>query len=179
MYHFEYAGTVPDVFLYEVFDQLEDCGRFRDVFYDGELDETHHAFLDFVKHTHGIHAWVLMNDDTMVGMAWLSDVNRHKTAKIHFFFLPSEPPITITRIARAFVSYAIRLRDGDEYMLDCIHGVTPSFNAKAVRFIQKVGFKIIGELPSCVWSAKSGRMESAKISFCTRDTAPVEWLKNT
>ncbi|NIW43344.1 MAG: hypothetical protein GWN14_00665 [candidate division Zixibacteria bacterium] len=55
--------------------------------------------------------------------------------------------------------------DSQEYILDVILGFTPSNNRLAVRYIQKVGMHIVGEIPGIKFGVDS---EGAVLSYIKR-----------
>ena len=53
--------------------------------------------------------------------------------------------------------------------LEVIRGETPSFNKLALRFIEKVGLTIAGEVPSAAYRHEDGASYSMIYSYINRD----------
>lgn len=96
-------------------------------------------------------------------------------------------PLTINRIFPAInlilgsqelnraniIAKARTAKDGQ--IAEIMHGTTPARRPKAVRWVQKVGFVSVGELPYAVFMADTGRNEPGLISYADRTTAPGAW----
>ena len=151
MYGMTHKSALPDVALYELYDRLKDAGRFHETFYDGEIEDSHHGFRDYARRP-DIHLWALSHGDELSGMCWL------------------------THVCRFAVASMLRLRDErGAFILEALHGTTPARRPKAVRWVQKVGFVSVGELPYAVFMADTGRNEPGLISYADRTTAPGAW----
>jgi hypothetical protein len=62
------------------------------------------------------------------------------------------------------------MKDWDgRYYHDVITGLTPSCNRLAVRWIQKIGMKITGEIPNVIWDAENQKSVPGVISYITRE----------
>lgn len=175
MYAMTYKSTLPNVALYELYDRLKDAGRFRETFYDGEIEDSHHGFRDYVRRP-DVHFWALSYGGEPSGMCWLTHVCRGGTAFVHFAMLPNQHPLVTLRLGRFAVASMLRLRDEDGgFILEALHGTTPARRANVIRWSKKVGFVFIGELPYAVFMADTGRNEPGLISYANRTTVPGAW----
>jgi hypothetical protein len=171
-----YKASLRDTDLYELFDRLGDAGRRENTFHDGWIRK-HHDFRDLVRRD-DVHFWALNGDGNQWGMFWITDL-RHGAANIHFAMLGSAHPVSEVRIARfAVASLLHRMKDGKGFLVDFLHGTTPARNEAACRWIRKVGFMPVGEVPGAVWMADTERLEPALISCATRETAPEDWIRS-
>ena len=175
MYGMTHKSALPDVALYELYDRLKDAGRFHETFYDGEIEDSHHGFRDYARRP-DIHLWALIHGGELSGMCWLTHVCHGGTAFAHFAMLPNLHPLVTLRLGRFAVASMLRLRDErGAFILEALHGTTPVRRPKAVRWVQKVGFVSVGELPYAVFMADTGRNEPGLISYADRTTAPGAW----
>lgn len=167
--------ALPDMALYELYDCLKDAGRFHETFYDGEIEDSHHGFRDYVRRP-DIHSWALIHGGELSGMCWLTYVCHGRTALAHLAMPSNLYPLVTLRLERSVVALMLRLRDKRGVsILEALHGTTPVRCPKAVRRVQKVGFVSVGELPYAVFMVDTGRNEPGLISYADRMTAPGTW----
>lgn len=175
MYGMIHKSALPDAALYELYDRLKETGRFHETFYDGEIEDSHHGLRDYVRRA-DIHFWALRYGEGLWGMCWLTHVCHGGTAFAHFAMLPGLHPLPTLRLGRFAVASMLRLRDErGAFILEALHGTTPVRRPRAVRWVRKVGFVAVGELPYAVFMADAGRNEVGIISYADRTTAPGAW----
>lgn len=57
----------------------------------------------------------------------------------------------------------------DEYEIQLLMGITPSFNKLALRFLKSIGLKTYGEIPNILWNEKKGKAIPGQMMFINRE----------
>jgi hypothetical protein len=173
-----HKSQIPDMFLYELWDRLCDSKIDKVTFYDGSACD-HHTFRDLVRHD-GTHFWAMFYDQEPAGFVWLNGIG-WRSAHIHFAFFKdvrgqNRSGSALIALGRFSTSNIIRFTDEQgNYLLDLLLGVTPTRYKLALRFIQRCGCVVCGEVPHLAWFADSNMTESAVISAITRESTEESW----
>jgi len=151
--------TLPEGFVRAAFEQMKAEDRAETVFPEGAVP-SENAFLGVMKCKTNV-AVFLLRDKELLGIAWLNGFQDSK-AFGHFCFMreASRSQSTIA-MGKAVVDYWLSFPS-----LDFVLGVVPSFNSRAIRFVQKIGFIRVGGIPNMM-EGPSGRA-AAVIFYSTR-----------
>lgn len=81
-----------------------------------------------------------------IGVAWL---NHHSGTKAfaHFLFLRKAWGEHTLKAGRVGLEYWFSFKVGDEPLFDVILGLIPSDNRRAIGFVRRLGFSVLGEIP--------------------------------
>lgn len=158
------ARTLPDTFLEDVFDEMIVHGLVSSVF-AGTNIRTSEDFLGMMRHPSNIPVFVL-DGMQCIGFAWLNGVGATH-AYGHFCTFPNEA-MSATDMGEMVMGYWWSLSGPDGYMLEVIMGTIPSFNEKAVAFIQKLGFVKACEIPNLFINKMTKERWPAVVLYCTR-----------
>ena len=143
--------NVSDEDMVKIFLRMAAKGLHERVFYMGEI-KSPFDWLSVVKNpTNSVH--LIVDDDNIpVAIAWLNTM-RWSSALAHFCILPEGwGREKSTDIGNATMNYwwSMNRPDGTP-IWKTIRGETPSNNRLALKFIQRIGFKIIGTIPNERW----------------------------
>lgn len=133
---------------------------FHRVFYDGSVRDAR-AFLELMQKPANVPVFVFEGAEPL-GFAWLNGLNGG-IAFAHFCGLKAAKGRT-QQLGRLCIGYWMK----NFQFLRVILGLTPSNNKLAVRFIQRLGFTPLGEIPGVVHDAYSGERVGAVISYYAR-----------
>ena len=156
----ESGWTLPDEFLYSLAIQMVQEGSFHLVFYDGTIT-TPEAFKALMQKPANVPVFFFDGSEPL-GFAWLNGLNGG-LAFAHFGGLKSARGRSV-KIGQLAVSYWM----ANFKFLQVILGITPQVNRLAVRFIERIGFKVLGEIPRVLWDAYRAEKVSAVISYYAR-----------
>lgn len=152
--------TVADEHLCELWAQMKREGTLSSVFTLGEVYDSR-SFIAYLRHP--LNLPVLAVDEAIQGVAWMNRLeDNHGFA--HFWFSKEIWGPRVLEVGREILRYWFTWRNEDGTpMLDVILGKTPATNRRAIKFIQRLGFTILGEIP------KIYHGQDAVISYLTRD----------
>jgi len=136
------------------------------VFPDGHIT-TAQSFTEFLQMEKNLPAFAFI-DNKIVGLAWLNSVVG-KHAFGHFAFLKSIWGKHTVAVGKSFINYWFMLPGATGgYMFDVILGMVPASNERATRFIERIGFKKVGVIPSMLYNAEHNEYMSAQLSYIQR-----------
>ena len=158
------AMTVPDTSVKWCYDQMVKEGLLKTVFPEGiGRDE----FVAFTK-SPAVLPQFIYDDKTIAGFTWLSEIGRN-SAVGNFCFFKSHWGYGIPEeIGRDVLDYWFSFPGKDGPLFDVIVGKTPEWNRRAVKYIERLGFNILGTIPYL------SRGRGMIISYKTRQ----EWAEN-
>jgi hypothetical protein len=139
--------TLRDSELEAVFNRAREEGVLETVMYDVDTTQwTGRTFVNFFKSETRV-LWLAFYDEKLAGWVWLDDFG-HRAARVHFGFFKwlSRDKLTV-QAAREMLWILLNVRFNGA-RLQVIRGETPSFNKLALRFLNRVGLKVIGEIPA-------------------------------
>lgn len=134
-------------------------GAYQRVFYDGTIAPE--KFVETMQKPSNVVVFFFDHFEPL-GLAWLNGLNG-STAFAHFCGLKSARGRSV-EIGRAALGYWMQ----NFKFLRVILGLTPSNNRLAVRFIERIGFSVMGEIPGVLFDAYQGRDVSAVLSYYVR-----------
>ena len=149
---------------------LSGAGLAEVVFYDGRI----RCVGDFVEYFSSPenHVYGIYLEGEPGGLAWLNG-HEGRSARVHFTSLsPRVYREHAVPMGRCFTQGMLNASRGGEYVLDVLVGVTPSDNRLALRFIRRLGFARVGEVPHALWLAGRRQSGAAVVSYLTRELLP-------
>jgi hypothetical protein len=171
--------TLRDSQIASLFKQARDEGVLQWVMYSQNTTAmTERGFIDYFKDESRV-LWMVYCGERLAGWVWLDDLG-HRSARIHFCFFRwlSKERLTI-RVAREALWFLLGVKFRNGASLQIIRGETPTFNKKAVRFIERVGLKVIGEMPQAAFHFSAGTSSSMLYSYVNRDMLRDSLLHET
>lgn len=133
--------------LKDIFTGMQRGGYIPSVFYGGEVT-THRDFVKFATADFN-HFYALAYEGTIEACAWLNSFEG-RTARVHFSSLPGCPMGHTVKHGINFTRWVLHAPDPacpDINWLNTLCGVTPASNKLALRFIKRLGFVRMGEIP--------------------------------
>lgn len=126
--------------------QAEADGVVRRVFLTGKVYDAD-SFLAYFSSPATL-AVLLIFEESIVGMGWLSNVEG-RSALPNFFFLKRTWGWQSLQLGQMLLRYwfAFPGNGDDETALDILVGMTPAKNRLACNFVKRLGFTIVGEIP--------------------------------
>jgi hypothetical protein len=158
------ARTLPDTFLEDVFDEMIVHGLVSAVF-AGSNVSTSEDFRKMMRHPSNIPVFLVYGTQC-IGFAWLNGIALNH-AYGHFCTFPNEA-MTAVEMGGMVMDYWWSLGTPEKPALDVILGTIPAFNERAVKFIQKVGFVKLGEIPRLFVNPATQERWPAVVLYCTR-----------
>ncbi len=152
--------TVPDETLLHIASLMRSEGTFERVFYDGVL-RSPEDFVEYMHRPSNLPVFFFRGYDPL-GFAWLNGI-RGGTAFAHFCGLKSARGYT--REAGALgLRYWLSAFD----FLSVFLGVIAGNNQPAVRYVERIGFKVLGEIPNLVFDAYAGGRVPGVLTYYAR-----------
>ena len=136
--------TVPDSVIKNCWDQMVSDGTNNVVFHD-ELCNSD-LFLQFIKSSAILPQFILYNQ-TIAGFTWLSEIGKNSAVGNFCFFKPFWGYGIPEELGQMVLDYWFSFPGKDKPLFDIIIGKTPEWNRKAVSYIKKLDFTILGTIP--------------------------------
>lgn len=157
------SWTATDEVMATIYKTLRDDGTFETVFYDGLINDAD-DFIEMMQSRNNLPVIVLMDDD-ISGVAWLNSISDNR-AFAHFAFFKKIWGKT-EEVGQSLLEYWLDIPNSEGGKLfDILMGLVPSFNERAHKFVERVGFKRLGEIPHLV--KVHGKRESGVIFYYAR-----------
>jgi hypothetical protein len=158
--------TISDALVLLIARKCEDEETFRRVFYEGHI-RTPEDFLQMIKKPANVPVFIFRGE-VPVGFAWLNGFCANY-AFGHFCFLRTSWGVDSEQIGSLIVRYWLNLSRADgSPILDVIIGAVPGCNTRACNFVQRIGFKLVGSIPTMLKDAYSGQREDAVLFYYSR-----------
>lgn len=157
------AWSVPDTTIKAIWEQLILDGTANIVFSDGEIKDAG-DFVGFAKNVNNLIALVYVDKD-LSGLGWVNGINKDR-AFAHYAFFKSEWGRNTDGMATALLNYWLLSEYPDgvaAFPFEMLIGQTPVWNRKAVKFLQRIGFTVLGILP------KTTKGHGLVISYLTKE----------
>lgn len=148
---------LPDEFLLGLAVQMQQEGVFERVFYSGEVRGPH-GFLELMQRPANLPVF-FFDESEPLGFAWLNGVHSG-VAFAHFCGLKACRGRSV-EIGRQALDYWF----GAFAFLHVLMGTIPASNRLALRFIRRLGFTVLGEVPGMLYDAKEGKRVPGVISY--------------
>lgn len=137
------AKTFNDKTLAAIYETLKGDGVLDRVFYDKSM-KTPDDFIQFMKSPGNYPAMVVV-DDKIQGIGWLNGI-QGKAAFAHFAFFRESWGAYSEEMGEALMEYWFGF-GGESPMLDVLIGQIPAWNKKAISFIKRLGWNVLGNIP--------------------------------
>ena len=159
MYPYDGVGNIPDGVFHWFWDAMVRQELVDTVFYSGYIRDSY-QFTLFIK-TQTVPT-MFVDDDTQmpICMAWLSDAMDGR-ALGHFCFLDDGRQYKM-EMGNQMLRYWI-----ETLGVNTVLGIVPSFNRPAIKYIDELGFIILGEIPMMV--KRNNTSEPAFIGYFSRE----------
>jgi hypothetical protein len=149
------AWSLPDDFLHAFAWQMYREGVFDRVFYNGTPVD---GFLSAMQKPSNLPVF-LFNESKPVGVAWLNGV-RSGVAFAHFCGLRACRGRSV-ELGQAAIGYWFEKFD----FLHVLMGTIPASNVLALRFIKRLGFTALGEVPGMLYDANQEKRVAGVICY--------------
>ena len=141
-------------------------GSFESVFHSGVI-ETPEDFLAAAKNPVNVPVFVFRGHDP-IGFAWLNGLSGNYGFG-HFCFLNTAWGNETKEAGEMILDYWMAFQDkAGKPLLDVIVGMIPSDNARAAKYVKKLGFVRSGSIPGMLRSAYTGKKMAAEIFYKER-----------
>jgi len=159
MYPYDGVGNIPDAVFHWFWDAMAEQGLDKLVFYSGYIKDSY-QFTLFIK-TQTVPT-IFVDGDTQrpVAMAWLSDAMDGR-ALGHFCILDEGRQYKL-EMGGEVLRYWIK-----DLGVNTVLGIIPSFNKPAIKYIDDLGFVILGEIPDMV--KHNGEPSPAFMGYYSRE----------
>lgn len=159
--------TFKDSEIMDFYRRMQRDGFDRWVFISGDITSPE-TFLKEMKRFGAATLYVVFHGEIDVGMFWLTHFE-HRSCRAHFTTFSEAKGLDTVAIGREAIRQIMYLKTrGGDYVFDVIMGLTASENRAAVRWIEKVGFRRIGEIPNAMWHAERQESVPAVLTCLTR-----------
>lgn len=136
--------TLTDSQVIAGFDGLVSDGLVETVFPSGEITEPD-DFLTFAR-SPGVLMTFIYAREQLAGFSWLSHLQRN-WALGNFALYRSVWGPKSTEIGKTMLNLWFHMEHQGRLCWQTIGGITPSENRRAIAYIRRLGFTIIGEIP--------------------------------
>ncbi len=158
------AWTVPNDVIRGLAEQFQKEGTFGLVFFEGYI-KSPADFLEAMQAPGNVPVLVYAGHGP-VGIAWLQGVGG-SIAFAHFCFLKRTWGRQSLEIGRLLLKYWMSFQSDGGAVLDTIIGNIPTMNSRAISYVRKIGFRLLGDVPRMMRS-ESGERRSATILYYSR-----------
>jgi hypothetical protein len=152
--------TFPDAVITAFYQQMVKEGTLEIVFSDGSI-ESAEQFLQFAKRPENILALAVVDNQIMC-MAWLNGCFKNH-AFTHYAMLKAAWGKHTDAIAKAYFDYWFSFESEGKPLIDILLGQTPEWNRKGIKFLQRIGWTVLGTIP------RIANGYGMTISYFTRD----------
>ena len=142
--------TVSDEIALGMIREAMTDGSFASVFVDGAVT-TPEQCLVVLKKQNNIPAFFFVGKQP-IGVAWINGCSDNR-AFGHFMFLRRAWGKHTAKAGKIVLDYWFSFRAGDDKLFDVILGVVPSQNTRAVEYVKKLGFVVLGDVPKMLRTA--------------------------
>lgn len=158
--------TLSDTVLRGFWDQLVEDGTATIIFSDGLIDNAE-DFVKYAKTNSNLPVFAFI-DKKIVGLAWLNSISG-KHAFGHFAMLKNIWGKDTTEVGKEIIKYWFALPGvNGGPLFEVILGLVPTVNQRAIKYIQRIGFKTLGSIPSMLYSKADESYKPATLSFIER-----------
>ena len=126
-----------------------------------------------------VHPWIVLFRGVPCGFVYLTNLEG-KSARVHFCTLPMGTARTGDRrsavLGFGLFSLGSMLWEKNEsgsFRLDTLIGVTPLCNSRAVKFIRRLGARVIGEVPGACWYYDTNENVPGLVTVYARESLPA------
>lgn len=157
--------TLPDSFLAEVFRRMKSEGLIETVFAGYPNIQTDAQFIALMRMSSNLPVFVVhatsLADAQCLAFAWLNGVG--PTYAYGHFCSFENPYASPVEMGHRVMNYW-----WSTFGLRVLLGTIPSFNQRAIAFVQKLGFVKAGEIPQLFMNPHTHESGPATILYCER-----------
>jgi hypothetical protein len=157
--------TMSDSFIMGLYEKMEDEGVVHKVFVEGSV-KNKEDFLYLMKFRES-RLFVLIKEGTVGGFYYLNHFGA-KSAKFHFCLYSILYGKDSIEISKKAVRTILETRCGENYLYDMLYGVIPESNKIARNWARRMGFELLGMMPSAVFDEKLGRSVPGEYFYVER-----------
>ncbi|MDD5189410.1 MAG: hypothetical protein PHE50_00025 [Dehalococcoidales bacterium] len=159
-------NAISDEVIEETFKTIIKDNLYHIVFYDGTI-KTEEDFRQLIKEKNNFALFGFV-DRRLAGVAWVNALYDNH-ASPHFCIFREFWGRYSQSLGRRAIDcwFSIKNKYG-KHLLDILTGVTPSEYKHAVRYISRLGFIVIGELPYVGYNALTKKYGSVTLSYIER-----------
>lgn len=159
------AWNLPDEVLIWAYGKMIIEGLADMVFFDGSIQSVEH-FLNFFHRPDIDMHLIITEEGDLAGMAWLSGyVNGH--ANVHCVSFKAIHGRT-KEAGKMSIDYWFGVEVEGNKLINVLIGIFPDNYRWMRMFVKRLGFKVIGSIPSIFYIAKENKMIGATISYLER-----------
>lgn len=160
--------TFKDSEIMEFYDRMVEDGIAPIVFHAGDVRSP----IDFLKKMKGSGTalYIVFYGDDPVGLIWLTHFEA-KTCRVHFASFSEvwdQDTVGIGKEAINQVLYMTVSPESDDFVFDVLLGLIPSRNVRAIKWLNKVGLTVAGEIPNALWDAEENQSIPGTLLYLTR-----------
>jgi hypothetical protein len=143
------ARVISDDVIHGFYDILDEEGSRDVVFGSPKYDKE--GFVKMLKSPRNLPVFIYDSEDqTALGLAWINGLARnHGFAHFAHLKIATVKRKTI-QMGQAVMKYWFAL-GGDDPVIDVIVGNIPSSNKRAIRYVQRLGWTVLGEIPQIAY----------------------------
>lgn len=162
-----FADCLTELELANIWKCLCKEGKKDIVFYDGEI-ATCDDFVQFMQDDTN-YVYAAYERGELLALVWLNNF-MGRCAMIHFTMFYNSKGRE-QGIALYLLNFLLFSKDGADFCFEALFGLTPRVYRHALRFIEKLGFRLVTEMPSAVFFQKKERkcLKSAVFSIMKRE----------
>lgn len=139
------SWTIPDNLMQGLYLKLEAQGIAKNVFTDGSI-RSGYEFLEKMKNGNNLPV-AAIDDNQVIGFGWLNTIAERRAFCHHFFYKEAWGKKTLST-AKEFINYWFDMKNGETYLFDYLIGMTPPENKIGIQFAKRLGFNIVGYVPT-------------------------------
>lgn len=162
-----FADCLTEQELKTIWKTLCEEGKKEIVFYDGEITNEH-DFIQFMQDDMN-YVYAAYERGNLLALVWLNNF-LGRCGMIHFtmFYNSKGKEQSIALFLLKFLLFS---KHKGEYCLDALYGLTPRVYRHALSIIEKLGFRLVAEMPSSVFFQKKEQksLKSAVFSIMKRE----------
>lgn len=156
--------SISDADVKKLYNKMVKDGTAGTVFSDGTI-KTADDFLDSMKTTCRLYVVV---DKTPIAVVWLNRFEG-KTARFHFCAFQEIWGNRAIEAGKFVYREILDFKYQSEYVYDALVGYLPKNNEHAVKYMEKLGVQVIGELPFGHWNDVTQTSETCLIVYVNRE----------
>jgi len=158
--------SFPDSLLKSIFVKMENEGLVSKAFPEGDV-QTAEDFLYCMKSNANRLFLIFRDNKEILGIVWLNGF-RARSAYMHHCLFKKVWGKDSPEIGKDVLNKLLSLKDAQGYIFDVLIGMTPANNKLAVKWLEKIGLTILGEIPNAIWDRKSGKSVPGIVSYAQR-----------
>jgi hypothetical protein len=161
--------SFKDSELVNLLERAKEERLFPLVMYNMDPEMSAATFLHMYKSGAGRHLWLVFYDGELAGWVWLDDI-ANRTARSHFclFRWVSKNRFS-EQIGREMFWQLFSLKFRNGATLQVIRAEMPKFNKPGLWFLENVGMRVIGEIPSGAYRFSTGKFYPMVYLYATKD----------